>query len=178
VIGLAAGAAGPAIVISILLAGGVAGLTAAAAARLGTIYPVAGGTYEYAYRLLSPGWGFIAGWTWLASAAIASGAVALTLGAYLHALLPFVPIRWGGVTFMLTVTGVNLLGARLARRIVDLLVAVKLAILFVFIGIGVVALRIEHYAPFAPAGPAGVIKGTALIFFAYVGIEQSSKLGE
>ena len=177
-IGVAAGVAGPAIVLSILLAAVVASLTAAASARLGALYPLAGGTYEYASRLLSPMWGFIAGWTWLGKAAVLLGAVALSFGAYLQALVPVLPSRWVGVTVVLAVTGVNLLGTRLAGWVVDGLVIIKLAALLLFIGVGATAIRGEHFAPFAPTGLGGVLEGAALIFFAYVGFEQPSKLGE
>lgn len=75
--------AGPWVLLAILLAGGLAYCNAMSSAQLAAAHPVAGGTYEYGYRLLSPAWGFTAGWTFLlaksASAATAALAVAETI---------------------------------------------------------------------------------------------------
>ena len=76
-IGIATGIAGPSVVAAMVLAALVAGCDGRSGAQLAAAYPVSGGTYEYAYRLLSPGFGVTAGWMFLvaksASAATADG---------------------------------------------------------------------------------------------------------
>ena len=67
VTGVAAGVAGPAFLIGLLIAGVAATCNALSSAELAAAYPQSGGTYEYGYRLLSPVWGFSAGWMFLAS---------------------------------------------------------------------------------------------------------------
>lgn len=61
-IGIAAGAAGPAVILAIALAAGLATCNALSSAQLAAAHPISGGTYEYGYRLLHPAFGFTAGW--------------------------------------------------------------------------------------------------------------------
>ena len=88
VTGVAAGVAGPAFLVGLVLAGGVATCNALSSAELAARYPQAGGTYEYGYQLLSPLLGFAAGWMFLASKLAAGGVVALGFGHYVAALFP------------------------------------------------------------------------------------------
>lgn len=83
VTGVAAGIAGPALLVGLLLAGIAATANALSSAQLAAEYPHSGGTYEYGYRVLSPEAGFAAGWMFLASKISAAGTVALGLAGYL-----------------------------------------------------------------------------------------------
>ena len=75
-IGIAAGVAGPSVLLAIALAALVATCNALSSAQLAASHPVSGGTYEYGYRYLNPRLGLTAGWMFLcaksASAATAS----------------------------------------------------------------------------------------------------------
>lgn len=64
-IGIAAGVAGPAVVLAIAAAALVAVCNGLSSAQLAANHPVSGGTYEYGYRWLSPTLGFTAGWMFL-----------------------------------------------------------------------------------------------------------------
>jgi amino acid transporter len=64
-IGISAGVAGPAVILAIVLAAGVATCNAFSSAQLAANHPVSGGTYEYGYRYLNPILGFLAGWFFL-----------------------------------------------------------------------------------------------------------------
>ncbi|HEX6125671.1 MAG TPA: APC family permease [Pyrinomonadaceae bacterium] len=77
VTGVAAGVAGPAFLIGLLLAGLAATCNALSSAELAATYPESGGTYEYGYRLIHPIAGFTAGWMYLAGKLAAGGMVAL-----------------------------------------------------------------------------------------------------
>ena len=88
VTGVAAGQAGPAFLLGLLVAGFAATCNGLSSAQLAAVYPQAGGTYEYGYRLLNPWMGFAAGWMFLASKLAAGGVVALGFGTYLAALVP------------------------------------------------------------------------------------------
>jgi len=84
-IGIAAGIAGPAVLVAIVLAALLALCNGLSSAQLAAAHPVAGGTYEYGYRYLNDKLGFTAGWMFLlaksASAATALLAIAgLLLG--------------------------------------------------------------------------------------------------
>ena len=61
VTGVAAGIAGPAFLLGLVIAGGVATANALSSAQLAASYPQSGGTYEYGYQVLSPTLGFAAG---------------------------------------------------------------------------------------------------------------------
>src|SRR5688572_31915315 len=93
VTGIAAGVAGPAFLLSLLIAGIAATANALSSAELAANYPQSGGTYEYGYRVLNPWLGFAAGWMFLASKIAAAGTVALGLAGYLEMLRPGLPPR-------------------------------------------------------------------------------------
>lgn len=61
VLGIAIGYAGPAVIVSIILAGGVASFTALSFAEVGSALPKEGGIYEYTYELVSPFVAFVIG---------------------------------------------------------------------------------------------------------------------
>jgi basic amino acid/polyamine antiporter, APA family len=72
--------AGPWVLLAIVLAGLLAFCNAMSSAQLAAAYPVSGGTYEYGYRLLSPAWGFMAGWTFLLAKSASAATAALAVG--------------------------------------------------------------------------------------------------
>ena len=68
-IGIAAGAAGPAVVLAIVIAGTLAAINGLSSAQLAASHSVSGGTYEYGYRWLTPAFGFTRPpqpWAWRA----------------------------------------------------------------------------------------------------------------
>ena len=81
--GVAAGIAGPAMLISLLIAGAAASFNGLSSAMLAARFPYAGGTYEYGYEMLHPLAGFSAGWLFLISKLTAGGVVALGFGSYM-----------------------------------------------------------------------------------------------
>lgn len=91
VTGVAAGVAGPAFIIGLLVAGCIAAFNGLSSAQLAAVYPQSGGTYEYGYRLLNPAMGFSAGWMFLLSKLAAGGVVAIGFGSYFHQLFPVAP---------------------------------------------------------------------------------------
>ncbi|HXV98924.1 MAG TPA: APC family permease, partial [Anaerolineae bacterium] len=80
--GVAAGAAGPALVLAFLLNGVVATLTAMAYAELGSAFPEAGGGYLWVKEALGGTQGFLGGWmSWFAHA-VAGSLYALAFGRF------------------------------------------------------------------------------------------------
>src|SRR5918999_55703 len=86
-IGIAAGVAGPAVILAIAIAGIVAACNALSSAQLAASHPVAGGTYEYGYRYLSPVLGFTAGWMFLCAKSASAATAALGFAGYLLSVL-------------------------------------------------------------------------------------------
>jgi len=96
--GVAANEAGPVVVVSFLIGGGVAMVNALSVSELGTAMPKAGGGYYYVNRALGPMFGSIAGLgDWL-GLAFASAFYSIGFGQYLVTLL-------GDTTFVLPVLG-------------------------------------------------------------------------
>src|SRR5690606_33643148 len=76
VTGIAAGIAGPALLVGLAIAAVAATANALSSAQIAAAYPQAGGAYEYGYQVLHPLAGFAAGWAFLASKIAAASTVA------------------------------------------------------------------------------------------------------
>lgn len=178
VTGVAAGVAGPAFLLGLVIAGLAATCNALSSAELAATYPQSGGTYEYGYRLLSPSLGFAAGWMFLASKLAAGGTVALGFGSYFSKLVPVVPAVYAGVAAAVLLTAANLFGIKKAGKLNTAIVAVTIASLVAFVVAGVPSLELANLKPFAPTGFLGVAESAALLFFAYTGYARIATLGE
>ena len=163
---VAARVAGPAFVAGLLVAGIAATCNALSSAQLAASYPQSGGTYEYGYRVLSPGFGFAAGWLFLVSKLAAGGTVALGFGGAVSALWPGVPARLAGVAAAVVLTAANYFGIKKAGRLNTLIVGVSVSALLLFVFAGIPAFDRSNLHPFAPAGLRGVMEAAALLFFA------------
>jgi len=133
VTGVAAGVAGPAFLVGLLIAGMVASFNGLSSAQLAAVYPQSGGTYEYGYRLMGPAWGFSAGWMFLISKLSAAGVVAIGFGSYFHQLLPLLDPLYYSVMAVVLLTLANLMGVQKAGFINILIVAVTLLGSFDFV---------------------------------------------
>lgn len=103
-----------------------------------------------------------------------------------HGLLETAP-RLAGVPILvnvpaaavvLAVTFLLLRGARESARANAIMVAIKIAALALFVGVGVLNLNPSYYTPFAPNGFTGIHQGAAIVFFAYIGFDAISTAGE
>jgi basic amino acid/polyamine antiporter, APA family len=178
VTGVAAGIAGPAFLLGLLIAAGAATCNALSSAQLAATFPQAGGTYEYGYRVLNPWAGFAAGWVFLASKTAAAGTVAIGLAGYLEALRPGLPPRAIAVGAILVFTILNWFGVRRSSRANLVIVALSLSALLLFVIAGAASFRSENLQPFAPAGWRGTLEAAALLFFAYTGYARIATLAE
>ncbi|HEX2168424.1 MAG TPA: APC family permease [Longimicrobiales bacterium] len=176
--GIAAGIAGPAFLISLLIAAVAATCNALSSAQLAAEYPHSGGTYEYGYRVLSPAFGFAAGWMFIVSKLAAAGTVAIGAAAYLYALLPGMNARVTAVGAIVLFTLLNYFGVRRSSRVNLVIVALAVGGLLVFVAAGAGHVRLDNLRPFAPAGPGSVLQAAALMFFAYTGYARIATLAE
>src|SRR5438045_1253689 len=76
------------------------------------------------------------------------------------------------------ITMLLLLGARESARANNVMVAVKLIVLALFIIMGMQHINTANYHPFAPNGFAGIHQGAAIVFFAYIGFDAISTAAE
>jgi APA family basic amino acid/polyamine antiporter len=177
VTGVAAGLAGPALLVSLLISACISTFTALSFAELAAVIPKEGGGYEFARELVSPFAGFIAGWLWLLSNVVVGAVVSLGFASYLAIFIPL-PVKVMAVTACLAVTLINYFGVRESGLINDALVIIKLAILAFFVVVGIGAVKLDNFSPFMPNGSVGVMQGAALIFFAYTGFARITIISE
>jgi basic amino acid/polyamine antiporter, APA family len=103
-----------------------------------------------------------------------------------HALLQTAP-RIAGIPVLVNIpafaivaviTWLLLRGAKESARVNNVMVAIKLIALSLFIAVGVTHLNPRYYTPFAPNGFTGIHQGAAIVFFAYIGFDAISTAGE
>ncbi len=177
VTGIAAGLAGPALVLSLLVGAVISAFTALSFAELSAFIPKEGGGYEFAHELISPFAGFISGWLWLLSNIVVGAVVSLGFASYLVIFIPL-PVNAVAAAACLVITLVNCIGARESGLVNDVLVVIKLLILAFFIAFGLGAVKFSNFTPFTPNGGMGVMQGAAIIFFAYSGFARITLVSE
>ena len=189
-VGIAAGIAGPAVILAIALAAMVATCNAFSSAQLAANHPVSGGTYAYGYKYLRPSLGFTAGWMFLCAKSASAATAALGFAGYLLLLVGgdatwLVPLAVLGVVVL---TAVVLSGIRRSNWTNIAIVSITLAGLAYFVVGGLpnlFATGADNLAPFfaSPESPdaspwSAVFHATALMFVAFTGYGRIATLGE
>jgi APA family basic amino acid/polyamine antiporter len=177
VIGIAAGLAGPAMIISILIAAGISLVTALSFAELASWLPKEGGVYEFAHELLSPYIGFIAGWMWMLSNTFTGAAVSLGFAYYFAAVIPAIPAPWLAAAICLLFTYINYIGVRKSATLNNYLVVAKLSILAFFVVFGISHFKGGNLTPFV-SSTTGVLYATVFMFFAFGGFARVAVVAE
>lgn len=178
VLGVAAGVAGPAFLIGLLLAGVMAACNGLSAAQLAAVYPNSGGTYEYGHQLLNPAFGFAAGWMFLISKLAAGGVVAIGFGHYFYQLFPELSPNTYAVIAVVLLTVVNCFGIKKAGLLNLIIVATTILALLYFIFSAAPHVKAENFKPFNPFGISGIAEAAALLFFAFTGYARIATLAE
>jgi hypothetical protein len=176
VLGLAVQLAHGGTPVAFLIAGLVALLTTYSYAKLSVAFPTQGGTVTFLNQAF--GAGLFAGslniLLWL-SYIIMLALYAYAFGSY---GATFLPPEWQSVGkhVLITlgvagITGLNLLGAQVIGRAESWIVALKILILLVFIGVGLWGVEPDKLAPAAWSAPVQLVAGGFIIFLAYEGFE-------
>jgi len=170
--------AGPAAVLSFLLGGVIALFNAMSVAEVATGMPKSGGGYYFISRALGPLWGAIIGWGSSFGLIFASAFYMVGFGAYVATLL-HLPVTLLGVVMTVLLIIVNLTGSRAAGQAQNLIVAVLVAVLGLFIlrGVPSTDLRLLQ-GNFMPFGLGAVIAGTATLFVSYCGFGEIASMAE
>jgi APA family basic amino acid/polyamine antiporter len=173
-IGIASGMWGDNVILAIPIAGGLAMFNGLSSAFLAGRFPVAGGTYEYAYRTLGPWWGFVAGWLFLLAKTASAAAAALGVATYLGFAADLRIIAIGAI---FTVTVFVVAGLRPSTLVNIVLVTITISALVAF---GVSALSGRARLPPFSTGDigAGLLPAIAFLFVAYTGYGRIATLGE
>jgi APA family basic amino acid/polyamine antiporter len=195
ILGEAIGDAGPAIILSFVLAGLTCAFSALSYAELASTIPVAGSAYTYSYATMGELIAWIIGWDLVLEYGVSVAAVAVGWGGYLNELLNSAfgftlpdsisqPPGEGGVVnlpaafLVLAVAGLLMAGFRESARANTVMVFIKIGVLLLFIALAFTAFDSGNLTPFAPEGASGVVTAASLIFFAYIGFDAISTSGE
>ena len=187
--------AGPAVVWSFVIAGIVAGLTALCYAELASAVPVSGSSYSYAYATLGEVVAMGVAACLLLEYGVSGAAVAVGWSQYVNQLLGNLfgvqipdalsqSPEGGGLINLPAVVLVALCalllirGASESAKVNAIMVVIKLAVLVMFVVLGVTGWNSDNLADFAPYGIAGITGAAGIIFFAFVGLDAASTAGE
>ena len=176
--GIAFNEAGPAVVLSYLIAAIPLIPAMFSMVELSTAMPRAGGAYYFLDRSMGPFVGTIGGLgTWLALVLKTAFAL-IGMGAYIRIFWPDVPVVTLAVTLAFFFGVVNLFGARKTGSFQVFMVFALLLILFVFIGEGLPQINSQNFDGFFDKGGVSIISTAGLVYISYVGITNIASVAE
>ena len=183
--GVAAGIAGPAVILSFLIAGMIAMLTALSAAELSSFITETGASYAYTKKAFGRFWSFLVGWFKYFDYMVGGAAVSVGFAAYLTSLFGLegpLPILIAAIGLPIVLCVLNILGVKEATRTTSIMVLIKIfAIVFLLMVGGFYLLThfdIGHYTPFFATGFGGMLNGAAVIFFVFIGFNTVTMMSE
>ncbi len=191
--------AGPAIALSFLLVAIVCGLAGLCYAELASMIPIAGSAYTYTYATLGEIVAWIIGWDLILEYAVSNMAVAVGYSAYIDSLLQSFGItlprkfmepilvggKWSGAYFdvpgfliVMILTVLLVIGIRESAGANNIMVAVKIIAILIFVAAAAPHVKTANWKPFMPNGWQGVLTGGAIVFFSYIGFDSVSTAAE
>jgi APA family basic amino acid/polyamine antiporter len=191
--------AGPAVVVSFLIAGLAAGLSALCYAEMASAIPVSGSTYSYAYHALGELVAMVIAACVLLEYGVAASAVAVGWSGYFNELLDktigttipdslsYSPIPYDGTNGFVNLPAIVLValctlllirGASESAKVNTIMVLIKLSVLVMFIFIGLTAFEADRFDNFFASGSAGISAAAGTIFFSFIGLDAVSTAGE
>ncbi|MGC7930911.1 APC family permease [Lysinibacillus sp. VIII_CA] len=193
---VAATHAGPGIVFSFIIAAIVCAVAGMCYSEFASSVPVTGSAYTYGYIVFGEIVAWLVGWALLLEYGLAVAAVATGWSSYLNSLLAgfhiVLPQAISGAFNPAAGTYINVpaifiifataflltLGIKESTRFNSWMVFLKVAVILLFIGVGVFYVKPTNWEPFLPFGIRGVFSGAALVFFAYLGFDAVSSAAE
>jgi basic amino acid/polyamine antiporter, APA family len=190
--------AGPALIISFVIAAIACALAGLAYAEFASTIPVAGSIYTYSYATLGELAAWIIGWDLMLEYGLATSAVSVGWSGYLQSLLAGFGLELpmaltaapgtvpGVVTFfnlpafliMMFMTTLLSIGVRESARVNNAMVAIKVAVVIAVIAVGVFHVQPANWRPFMAHGWHGVFGAAAVMFFAFIGFDSVSSAAE
>lgn len=82
------------------------------------------------------------------------------------------------LAIVILITALVFVGIQESKRASNIMVAIKLSVIFLIIVLGAYYVQPANWSPFAPNGAAGVLKGVSAVFFAYIGFDAISTTAE
>ncbi|MBI2827712.1 MAG: amino acid permease [Acidobacteria bacterium] len=192
----AANQAGPAIVVSYMVAGLACAFAALCYAEFAAMIPIAGSAYTYAYATLGEIFAWMIGWDLILEYAVGSMTVAIGWSGYFQRILagfglqlpawmaaapaaaPGAVVNLPAVVIVLLIMVLLVVGIRESARFNAVMVAIKIAAVLFFLVSGSWYVRPDNWTPFMPYAWSGVMTGAAVVFFAYIGFDAVSTTAE
>jgi len=175
--GLAHAQAGPAVVVSYLLAALIAVTGMLSQAELVSAMPRAGGTYFYVTRTMGPAVGTVDGLlTWF-SLTLKSAFALVGMAAFTR-LVVDIDIHLIAAGFCLVFVLINILGVKEAGKVQLIMVTGLLGIMIFYVVRGLPAVDVHHFVPFAPYGVTKVLSTAGLVFVAFGGLLKVASVAE
>lgn len=193
----AATMAGPAIIIAFIISAVTMGLSALVYAELGSSIPISGGAYSYTYTILGEGIAWLVGWNLILEYGLVVPAVASGWSGYFRAFMENFfefkfPLAISGAFDPANGTYVDLFALLMSAAIFTLLtfgikksasfnnfiVVIKLAVLALFVFVGIKYINFDNLTNFMPFGWSGVLSASSLLVFAYLGFDAVSTVAE
>ncbi len=200
--------AGPAIALSFVLAAIGCAFAGFCYSEFATMIPIAGSAYTYAYATMGEFLAWIIGWDLVLEYAVGAATVSISWSAYVVSLLhdiginlppylvasPWQPVQLPNgelvhglinlpAVFIICVISLLLMiGIRESAGVNAVVVIIKVAVVLVFIGVGIWYVKGANYTPFIPEntgrfgeyGWSGILRAAGVIFFAYIGFDAVS----
>ncbi|MEH7123572.1 amino acid permease [Bacillus sp. JJ1532] len=188
--------AGPALILSFIIAGLACVFAALCYSEFASMIPASGSAYTYSYVAFGELLAWILGWDLVLEYGLASSAVASGWSGYFQGLLAgfgihlptaltyaFDPskgtiIDLPAVIIVLLVTLLLSRGVKESAKFNATMVVVKVAVVLLFIIIGAWYVEPDNWTPFMPFGFSGVVTGAAVVVFAYFGFDAVSTAAE
>lgn len=188
--------AGPALVLSFVLSGLACVFAALCYAEFASTVPVSGSAYTYSYTAFGELVAWMIGWDLILEYGVASAAVASGWSGYAQGLLAgfgiHLPVALTNafdaskgtiidlpaVVIIFVITLLLMKGTRESARFNTLMVIIKVAVILLFLIVGIGYVKLENWSPFMPLGFAGVATGAATVFFAFIGFDAVSTAAE
>lgn len=188
--------AGPGLIVSFLLAGLVCAFCALCYAEFASSVPVTGSAYTYSYSTFGEGFAWLMGWDLLLEYGFASALVSSSWSGYIQGILggfgihlptaitsAFNPVKGTyvdipAIFIALLITWIVSRGAKESTRLNTFMVYLKVAVILLFIGVGIFYVKPENWTPFLPFGMEGVMTGAAIAFLAYIGFDVIATAAE
>ena len=196
----AADNAGPAVVLSFVVAAIGCAFAGMCYSEFSTMIPIAGSAYTYAYATMGELLAWIIGWDLVLEYAVGAATVSVSWSSYVTKLFhmygvelppslvhcPWDPIpgiiNLPAVIVVLAISALLIIGISESARVNAIIVIVKVTIVLIVIAVGWGMTHPENYVPFLPDntgkfgeyGVSGIFQGAAVIFFAYIGFDAVS----
>lgn len=178
-------AAGPAVIISYLIAGFIVWIVMRALGEMAVRHPVAGSFANYADRFIGPYWGFITGWTFAFEMMIVAIADMTAVGKYMGLWFPDTPGWIWMVAALLIIGALNLLRVSVFGELEFWFTSIKITAIVAMIvgGLYLIVFGINigghqtgvqnlvDHGGFAPFGVWGIIMSLGIVVFSFGGME-------